>query len=138
MEKLKNIILGFAPSAKAEKFVEKFKSEIHGPNHTAFILNRHEAEEMFVPERGESTMSGNLIRFFQKHIGGGPAEFIRDLKRMSSDDRLVVIETEDLDDDQIETVRSLAKSSQLIQAKHFGDFSVEHLTFSKDHEAEML
>ncbi len=137
MEKLKNIIVGFAPSAKAKNFIEQFKENIHGPTHTVEILNQKEAQDLFTPKDEDSTLSGNLIRFVQKHIGGGPAEFLRDLKIMTDDDRLIVIETDQLDKDQIETARKLSQSFQLVQAKHFGDFAVEHLTFSKNHEAEM-
>lgn len=137
MKNFKNMIIGFVKQENAQHFLDDFQAKIKSGTHSSYILTNKNANEIFSPEGESGDVAGNIKRFFQKHIGGGPAELIRDLKEMKDDNRLVVIETDELNDDQVEQARELAIEYELEQAKHFGDYSVEHLTHRPGHRAEM-
>jgi hypothetical protein len=137
MKDFKNMIIGFVKQAKAQHFLDDFQKKVSSSAHSSYILTGDKANELFSPEGESGEVAGNIKRFFQKHIGGGPAELIRDLKDMHEEDRLVVVETDELSKEQVETARELALEYDLEQAKHFGDYSVEHLTHKPGHRAEM-
>lgn len=137
MENLKNILVGFATKEGAERFINEFTKKTRTPAHTARALTKSQAQDIVAPQGDGDDFVSKIKRFVQSHLGGGPAEFIRDVREMDSNDRLILIHTDELSDADIEIARSLATSCNLVQAKHFGGYSVEHLTFKKNHDAEM-
>lgn len=77
------------------------------------------------------------VRYMQEQIGGGPAEFIADIEGMNEEQSLLVVDTDDLNPSQIRHTENAVKEFDLMGGKYFGQFSVEHITESRNHREEM-
>ena len=77
------------------------------------------------------------VRYIQEQIGGGPAEFIKDVETMNNEQSLLVIETDNLNTSQIRQIKNMLEEFDLTGGKYFGQFTVEHITPGKNHRYEV-
>lgn len=132
---LKNIIVGFISKEDRASFEQDWRKP-----HDLEVeyLTPEEAFELVDPDNDKGTVFKGLLRSVQKHIGGGPSEFLRDVKNMDDDELLLAFEFhEETSSLSISDIRESFLRHNVRQAKHFGQYAVEHLTLDPDHREEV-
>ncbi len=132
---LKNIVVGFI----SEKDRQAFEQDWRKPHDLEVqYLNAEEAFDLVDPDNKKGSAFKGLLRSVQKHIGGGPSEFLRDVKTMSEDEYLLAFEYHEEESPlSIGDIKESFLRHNVRQAKHFGQYSVEHLTLDPNHREEM-
>ncbi len=132
---LKNIVVGFIHRHDKEAFLRDWRRPLNIDIH---FLTSHEAYRLVDPDNNNGSIGKGLLRSVQKHIGGGPSEFLRDVRQMPHDELLLAFEFYPKGDNEtIPALKAFFKNHRVRQAKYFGQFAVEHLTLDVNHEHEM-
>ncbi len=134
---LKSCFIGFLQAGHSMQVQSALNGLEELPISKWMIMDRARAQEMFANNSDEGGVLDALIKEVQKQLGGGMAEFWRDLSQMQPDQRLLYIDIKDLPEKTIEKLRLIMKEFEIKQAKLVGEFSVEHITFSPGHDKEM-
>ena len=136
MKKLDDLLVGFTTSEHANSLKKEMEALTNESTELS-IYNQEAAAQAFTTEASNATLGEEWIRFFQRNMGGGPSEFLRDVKEMNADEALVVVHTKTLEPKDVEDLKRKYKALRLKKAKHFGSFGVEHLTTEPGHREEL-
>ena len=136
MKKLKNLLVGFTTSTHTKALQEQIERLTHKNSEVA-IYSQDAAKEAFLSKHSQATLSEEWVQFFQRNIGGGPSEFLRDVEAMKADEALIVVHTKDLSRDEISALKEKYTALKLNRAKHFSPYAVEHLTMEDGHDEEI-
>ena len=137
MQHLKNIIVGFVDKGHTDKIKEYMGSISIGSENWHFLDKTQAKKEFLAPNKGSSDLLERINRIFQRHIGGGPTEFLRDIDQMKPNEVLFVAQVDGLNEETKIEIKNIMKSCRLRQSKYFGSYAVEHITLEEGHDDEM-
>ncbi len=133
--KFNNRIVGFFPRSKGNALVEDLRENLGIDMDCVHLFTGEEAAKVIAPFGGEDCGPfTQLKRFFQRAIGGGIPEFLRDVHLISDSKHKCLICVLVEDESTKDQVADLMRKHHGKKIKYFHPMYVEHLTLEKNHE----
>lgn len=128
--KLKDIVTAFMPKQKIEILLENLNKRGFDENNVAIFTDSEAGKIVDITKHSMSIMT-RIQRIFEGIIGGGPTEFMRDVKRMRKDQYLILVDVKS--ETEKDEVFAAFRSVKAKRVKYFTKFYVEHGTLESDH-----